>query len=59
MMVTSRSKTELILKGKAGEMVITRVTAPRKGRSALGRAKKEAEKEKLKARMLVSGQTQF
>ena len=31
MMVISRSETVLILKGKAEEMVITRVTAPRKG----------------------------
>ena len=55
-MVISRSETVLILKGKAGEMVITRVISPRKGRAALGRAKTEAEKEKLKARLLVSGQ---
>ena len=57
MVVISRSKTVLILKGKAGEMVVTRVTAPRKGRAALVRVKREAKKENLKARMLVSGQT--
>ena len=37
----------------------TRVTAPRKGRAALVRVTKEAKKEKLKARMLVSGQHSF
>ena len=59
MMVISRSESVLILKEKAGEMVITGVTAPRKSRAALGRAKKGMEKEKLKARMLISGQTRF
>ena len=58
MMAISRSETVLILKGKAGEKVATRVTALLKGR-ALTRAKKEAGKEILKARILVSGQTQF
>ena len=59
MMVISRSETVLTLRGKAGEIVITRVTAPRKGRAALVRVTKEAKKEKLKARMLVSGQHSF
>jgi hypothetical protein len=58
MMAISRSRTVLILKGKAREKVATRVTALPKG-IALTRARKEAGKEILKARILVSGQTQL
>ena len=50
MMVVSRSQTVLILKGNAGEMVITRVTAPRKGIAALVRAEKEANKDTAKGK---------
>jgi hypothetical protein len=57
-MAISRSGTVLVLKGKAGKKVATRVTVLLKG-IALTRAKKEAGKEMLKARILVSGQTQF